>query len=266
MWPFRPKPFIPEEYSEWQFQTYAWLLRNFEGYERFREAPLITPSAEFFPETPLKGHAFFEFMFDLVRKHAGMPGWKCTLEAQEPDQLPVELQPGVALQKHDHSPCGTFSIPEQGGPAIITYDPALESRPMDIVATFAHELGHYLTATAKDEPPGGWDLWELTTDIAAVYLGFGIFSVNSAFSFRQFGDAFSMGWQSQRQGYLSESSLLFALAIFIRLTDAQAEAVQGHLKPNLRGKFESALAAVDAQGARLEQLKAIKPIEPTPNG
>lgn len=53
MWPVRKKPFLPEECAEWQFQTYAWLLRNFEGYERFRNTSLITPTAEFFPATDL---------------------------------------------------------------------------------------------------------------------------------------------------------------------------------------------------------------------
>ena len=260
MWPFRKKPFLPEEYIEWQFQTYAWLFRNFEGYERFRKTSLITPTAEFFPATDLRGHAFFEFMFGLVQKHADMPEWPCKLEAQDPDELPVEVQPGVALHHDNHSPCGTFSIPEPGQPAIITYNPKLEGRPVELVATFAHELGHYLTSTAGEEPPGGWELWELATDLAAVYLGFGIFSANSAFTFGQFGDTFSIGWQSQRQGYLSEPSLLYALAIFVRLTGASPDAAKPHLKSNLRGTFDAALAAVDAQEARLQELKGIEPV------
>ena len=39
-------------------------------------------------------------------------------------------------------------------------------------------------ATSPGAPPGGWDLHELHTDLAAVYLGFGIFLANSARSFQ----------------------------------------------------------------------------------
>ena len=72
-----------------------------------------------------------------------------------------------------------------------------------MVATFAHELSHYLTATAPEPPPGGWDNWEFATDICASFLGFGIFVANSAFSFNQYTEVDSQGWQSSRGGYLT---------------------------------------------------------------
>ncbi|MDX6851136.1 hypothetical protein SCD92_17290, partial [Gilvimarinus sp. SDUM040013] len=55
--------------------------------------------------------------------------------------------------------------------------------PTQLVATFAHELSHYLTCTANEPPPGGWDNWEFATDIAATFLGFGVFMANSSFNF-----------------------------------------------------------------------------------
>ncbi|MDH4318404.1 MAG: hypothetical protein OEV64_08445 [Desulfobulbaceae bacterium] len=44
-----------------------------------------------------------------------------------------------------------------------------------MIATFAHELSHYLIATAPEPPPGGWESWKFATDIGATFLGFGIF-------------------------------------------------------------------------------------------
>lgn len=264
MWPFREKTFLPPEYMEWQFQTYAWLFRNFEGFDRFKQTRLVTPTAEFFPATELKGHDFVQFMFERVRELGEMSDWTCTLEAQDEQLPPIEVQPGVGLVNLDHAPSGTFSFPsEAGAGATITYDPALENHPADLVATFAHELGHYLTGTAQEEPPAGWEAWELVTDLAAVFLGFGIFSVNSAFSFHQFGDSTSIGWRSRQQGYLSRPSLLFALAIFVRLTETDEKLACAHLKPELIKPFRNALADVDSHPLRLGELRNVRPREST---
>ena len=72
---------------------------------------------------------------------------------------------------------------------VITYNPSLTDDIDAMIATFAHELGHYLMSTAKTAPPGGWELHELHTDLTAVYLGFGLFLANSARSFGQFQSA-----------------------------------------------------------------------------
>ncbi|MGQ0698968.1 MAG: hypothetical protein ACT4PZ_12085 [Panacagrimonas sp.] len=263
MWPFSKKTFLPPEYVEWQLQTYAWLLRNFEGYERFRQTRLVTPAMEFFPATDLKGEAFVRFVFDRVRSLADMSDWPCRPEPQEPDPLPLEVQPGIALVNLEHSPGGTFSFSEkEGTKAVITYDPGLEDRPADLVATFAHELGHYLICASKEEPPGGVETLELATDLTAVFLGFGLFCVNTAFAFRQFGDAVSSGWQSRRSGYLSEPSLLFALAIFVRLTETDPASVKPFLKPNLVSSFEAALKNLGHFEHRLAELRSITPPSP----
>jgi hypothetical protein len=110
-----------------------------------------------------------------------------------------------------------------------------------MIATFAHELGHYLMSSAKSAPPGGWSLHELHTDLTAVHLGFGIFLANSARSFSQFQSAGEMGWSSRTQGYLSEGALVTALAIFQRLRGADPIEPMPYLKDYLRTDLKRAV-------------------------
>ena len=152
------------------------------------------------------------------------------------------------LLRHEgpSTPCGTFSIEQSEGGhfAVITYDPELENDQQALVATFAHELGHYLMATAASAPPGGWELQELHTDLAAVYLGFGIFMANSAWSFGQFQSAGMIGWSSRTQGYLSEVALVSALAIFQRLIGRDPVEAAPYLEDHLRKEVRRAGAGL----------------------
>jgi hypothetical protein len=58
------------------------------------------------------------------------------------------VAPILAIQNGPSSPHGTFQATEENE-VIITYNPSLASQPIQLVATFAHELAHYLTATSK---------------------------------------------------------------------------------------------------------------------
>jgi hypothetical protein len=88
-------------------------------------------------------------------------------------------------------------------------------------------------AHMRDEPPGGDALHEYTTDLMTVYLGFGIFSANSAFNFSQHQDVMSQGWRYSRLGYLGERGFVFGLAIFLELRKQSSDDVKPFLKPHL---------------------------------
>lgn len=140
------------------------------------------------------------------------------------------------------APCGTFQVGEglAGRRGIITYNPGMAADQAGLVATFAHEFGHYLMATAAAAPPGGWELHELHTDLAAVYLGFGIFMANNARSFSQFQSGGEMGWSSSTRGYLSEGALVTATAIFQRLAGRDPMDAAPFLKDYLRKDLKRA--------------------------
>jgi hypothetical protein len=252
---WRREPLLDDDTAAWLLACYGWLLRSFGGMPGLREARLVLPIDAHFPARGLAGHALAQDLFDRTREHAGMQNWRCQLVAQPPP-LPEELVRGVPLHRGTHPPLGTFSAADHE--VRISYAPQLLTRPEQLIATFAHELAHYLIATASEAPPGGVDLLEQATDVAAGFLGFGVFLANAAFGFEQIqtGDGW-IGWRSERAGYLSEREHAFGLAIFLELLGIPTSEASRHLDPNPRAYLKRASAELRARGADLDALRAI---------
>jgi Tfp pilus assembly protein PilF len=238
----------------WQFECFAWLLRHNGGFAQFRDTRLIQPTNHFFPQQDLEGHELAKAIFEQVKEYAGMGEWPCRLKAQSEDAKTI-LAPLLFIADYQ-SPHGTYRYEPKKG-AIITYNPADLHQPMQMIATMAHELGHYLTAYFPEEPPTGWDNWEPATDITGVFLGFGIFIANTRFSFTRFTDFDSHGWSIHSSGYLPEIEILYAQAIFSNLLGIPHRDILPHLKSSLRGEYKKAYREVAAQTEMLALLRAI---------
>ncbi len=243
---FGPRLPIDRDELEFQLATLKWLTGQFGPVAERR---LALPTSADFPLSGKTGDEGVRELFGLVRNIAGLADWPCELRRGKRDR-PVNAG-NSHLIRHEGpaAPCGTFQIVDglAGRSAVISYNPDMERDRGALVATFAHELGHYLMAAAAGTPPGGWDLHELHTDITAVYLGFGIFLANSARSFSQFQDAVEGGWSSRTQGYLSEAALVTALAVVERLGGRDPMAAAPYLKPYLAKdlrKADRALARI----------------------
>jgi hypothetical protein len=240
---FGPRLPIDSDELEFQLATFKWLATEFGGAE---QAALVLPTPEFFPAPAGGSGDRIETLFDHVRAAAGMADWPCELRAGREDR-PIHAG-NTLLLRHEGAPppCGTFQVQSAGGPpkVVITYNPSLAADSGAMVATFAHELGHYLMSSAATAPPGGWELHELHTDLAAVWLGFGIFLANSARSFSQYQSAGEIGWSSRTQGYLSEGALVTALVIFQRLRGEDPLAPSPWLKDYLRSDLKRAAGAL----------------------
>ena len=240
---FGPRLPIDEDELEFQLATFKWLNREFGGLASSR---LVLPTPDFFPSARSRRRVPARLLFDDVIRAAQMTQWPCELRTGDNDR-PIDAGNAHLIQHEGpNAPCGTFSIEEgrDGRYAVITYNPDMENDQQALVATFAHELGHYLMATAAAAPPGGWELHELHTDLAGVYLGFGIFMANSARSFRQFQSDGRMGWSSRTQGYLSEGALVTALAIFQLLASRDPADAVPYLKDYLRKDLRKAVSAL----------------------
>jgi len=238
----KPRFPVDADEVEWLVACLAWLTREFAAAGPLETRPMILPDDHFYPPSRATGHARAVELFERTKAHAGMRDWPCDLRAGDADrERSVAL--GHALRHHQSAPLGTFGYAD--GRYYITYNPTSLVQPQTLVATFAHELSHYLLHTAKTPPPGGSALAEHATDMGAVYLGFGIFMANSAKNFSQFQSGGEQGWEMRGAGYLSENALVTALAMMARLTTADAAAVERELKPYLRGLFRKTLAATD---------------------
>ncbi|HEX5183275.1 MAG TPA: hypothetical protein VFW19_09010 [Allosphingosinicella sp.] len=238
---FGPRLPIDRDELDWQLATFKWMELEFGPVAPRR---LVLPTPHFFPASSRKGHGRIEDLFGHVRGLAGMADWPCTLKAGRSDR---PTKAGLALLlRHEgpSAPSGTFRGPIRGEDAIITYNPSLAGDTDSLVATFAHELAHYLMRAARTAPPGGWALHELHTDLVAVGLGFGIFLANSARNFSQFQSAGEIGWSSRTQGYLSEGALVTGLVIFQRLGGRAPDEARPYLKSYLRTDLRNASRAL----------------------
>lgn len=234
---------VDEDELEFQLATFQWLQAEFGSVG---DAALVLPTPAFFPPSSVQGHGRIEDLFGHVKRAAEMADWPCDLRAGARDR-PMQLGETLLLRHEgEQAPCGTFQVTGADGAQriVITYNPALADDPTAMIATLAHELAHYLMSTAASDPPGGWDLHELHTDLAAVYLGFGLFLANSARNFSQFQDGITQGWQSRRLGYLSEGALVTALATVERLAGRDPTAAAPWLKDYLRSDLKRASKAL----------------------
>ena len=233
---FKARPPVdPDEY-EWLLACFAWLMREFGGIERVRATPLVLPVISFFPASKLEGHERALELFGQVKALCGMTEWPCDLVPGAPERE-TRLARGQLLRHETQPPLGTFGRVD--GRYYITYNPSVLARPHNLVATFAHELSHYLLHSVERLPPGGSALEEHATDLGAVFMGFGTFLANSAKNYHQT----TTYWQMQSQGYLSENALVTGLAIFVLLSGADEKAAERDLKDYLRGPFRKAIAA-----------------------
>lgn len=94
--------------------------------------------------------------------------------------------------------------------------------PEQGIATFAHELAH-LKLIGEGRISGEEETNELLTDLTAVYFGFGVFMVNTAFQRKTWsnGEAWE-GWSISKSGYLPVEMINYALAFQSFLMDQLA--------------------------------------------
>jgi hypothetical protein len=239
---FRPQLPIDVDELDWMLACFRWFAIEFEGTAYPRRAILTLPDAETFPPSRARGHDRALEVFEIVKRRAGLATWPCDLLAGAAPR-DRHIATGHALRPITRpEPLGTFGF--AAGRYRITYNPSALANLHTLTAIFAHELAHYLLHSARTPPPGVRVLEEHATDLAAVYLGFGLFMANSARNFAQFQDFAEHGWQMQTQGYLSEAALTTALALFLRLHDLATGAVERELKPYLRAPFRRATKAI----------------------
>jgi hypothetical protein len=217
----KPKSFLDAARRDWQFASYAWLLRNCGGYPKFLDTTLVLPTPEHFPDRGMRGHAAVAAIFRRVRDHAGMAEWPCTVE---PESDTPRIETG-----------------DSGRIPVFTY-PRESLEPIALIAAFARDLSRYLIATIEEPVPGGEDLRGPAVEMGAIFLGFGVFVANSA--------------MHEAHYELNEGELAHALAMFCLLQRLPPEAADEHLNPHLRKYLRLALRDLAQHERAFEKLRA----------
>ena len=180
---FRNKPLLDEATVSWLFDCYAWALTQFDARVFREESVLVLPNDQFFPGRVDSVEGMAGLIFDKVKAYAGVAHWptrlvdgrQCTTQPQ------AQLMIAGALRGSGGVMPETV---EDSKRLVVPYDPALINNPEAMIASFAHQLAHYLATLAEAPPPGGEQNWTHATEVLAVFLGFGLMFANSAFNVR----------------------------------------------------------------------------------
>ncbi len=237
---FGPKPAAlpPPERMEWILTAWRWLERHLGQGRGLPPLPIVLPTPESMPVPMAHGHQLALNISGFVQARAGLQGWHCALEPQAVDPM-RDLALRTGGRHSSKGAAGTFQVGE--GRAIITYDPDQLDNLESFVALMAHEWSHHLLALVHAPRPGGPEVEEPLTDLCAVYLGFGVFQANAAFSFGQYSEGVGGGWQARSLGYLGQKGSSFALAVSAAAVGSPPRSVRRHLGANPRAWFTEGL-------------------------
>lgn len=258
MWPFKRKPIVDDDTARWHVDNFTWLVATFGGNNAFADAVLVLPKPGFFPVDGEEGHARALRIFKQVKDYCGMAEWPVELV---PDQDPAVLHAASMARwapVSEKSAQGTFSVTDDV--VQISYESTLIASPERLIATLAHEVAHYLLATASTAPPCTDEEHEFLTDLTAVYLGFGVFMANAVYDYEAIHDGVMQGWRSGRSGYLPEQDFIFAVALFIAAKALDPTPAYECLKPHLATLLKRALRDLAVNKHFVEQVKASIPV------
>ena len=249
MWPFRPRSIVNADAEAWLTENFCWLMQQF-GWPA--EMNLILPKPGFFKSNGETGHALAVHLFEQVKNYCGMSAWDVDLVVDNNPLAESAHVYAARIASREYA-AGTFWRSE--GQVQISYVPALLQQPGRFITTMAHELAHYVLTTATEAPPCTDEEMEVLTDLAAVYMGFGVFLANGSFEWGAMG----------RCGYLTERDIIFALALFLRAKNLMdkslidksvvAEPAIASLKPHLAGQLRKALRYLTDDAPTVMQIR-----------
>ena len=252
MFPFlKTAPLLDEPSVLWIFDSFAWALRNFDADVFFKQTILVTPSNEHFPGREDSAAGMAALILDRVKAYAGLSHWPSRLvDEQAAEGLSLPQLPVAGLSRT------TLTVTAETPPLPVIYRADQLRDPEVLIAHFAHTLAHYLGSTATEPPPGGEENWPHVTELLAVFLGFGIVMADSANTTKIRSCSSCSGPAVERENFLSQYDITYALAVFCHLKGVSAGEAARHLKSSLRPFFKKAMKDVARRGESLGSLSS----------
>lgn len=213
---------------QWLFAGWLWLLRECRGRET---GTLVTPTRRSFPLDETAEQHLLEQYFAQVRRLAGVEDWPLALVEDGPES---------------ETPEGTLPV---------CYSHWALGEPTVLVAQLAVGIGEHLVHRTDHGTPEDPSTLEMMAELAAVYLGFGVFVANAAGRAAQPPEAPLVDWRRQPSA-LGERELAYALAIFAWLEEIPDDDVCVHLDPNPRAFYRTATKDLRRRGKELGALRA----------
>lgn len=254
----KPANLLDETSILWMFDAFSWALENFNTVDFLNETVLVTPSNTHFPGKEKSAEGMANLILDRVKVYAGMQDWPFQLvdENNIANTPPVDIQLEMPVQTRVGMMPDSVDLSES---FIVVYSQNQLRDPEVLIANFAHTLAHYLSTTAIEPPPGGEENWHHVTELLAVFMGFGVIMANSANTTKIRSCGSCSGPAVERENFLSEYDITYALAIFCCLKGIDIRNSMKHLKPSLRSFFKKATKDVMHRKTQFQQVKKLVP-------
>ncbi len=230
----------PAGEREWLLEQTAKLLAV-DGWRGYVRAPLLEPSAEFFPDRWAGGEASVRRLLLRLLRYAGHPEFDVEVEVHDADPARRGEVVGKPAPMRGSDPVAWF-VRRDGQTLRFACEEEILREPENLVPALARAVAHAHRVIAKLEQPDNQRLIDLT----GFALGFGVlttdacqrFYAKSAGGFRTTRAQFRLGALS-----VQDMSFLLALQLEARGLDRRdRKRVLARLQPNQAGFLREAAA------------------------
>jgi hypothetical protein len=248
--------------QEWLLHELAELIRA-RGSDAFLRSPIVRPTSAFFPDRVDSLPAALDRITRRLLQYAGVGQLDMRLELSE---LDFAMSPEGT---HCQAIVGCF-FGIQDGCCHFGVNRHLDPDPELLAGIMAHEVAHAYRAFHKLASVER-EKEELLTDVTAVYLGFGVLSVNNSYRFRKSGHVSGAmaytSWSTSTTGYLppqAQSYLLGSQIVARGLESADRKAIYRDLETNQAAFVKAAVNLFESEEIVLEAVLVLPPGNPPP--
>lgn len=196
---------------------------------------------------------FVRYYADKTCKHMGIPEFQYKVEPHASGNELDHVLSSFGETKSD-SPGGMYWGEEDGIP-LITYNPSLLERPVDLISMLAHEISHHIMRVSEIEIIGGPEFEEYATDLCAVYHGMGVFLLRSSIRMDSWMDNQRSGWSVVRAGYLSIPEFAYSLALYSKVNQCNNSIILDHLGDSHYNAYKKAIKQIEREPFNVQNVK-----------
>ncbi|MFK5986606.1 MAG: hypothetical protein QM479_14445 [Pseudomonadota bacterium] len=249
---FKSKPILDEESIVWLFESFFWANKNLDSATFYNKTALVLPSNEFFSGHSNNTTEMAGLIFEKVKQYAQLQHWPCRLFPQDNCQLEQPALPYIEGQLRgdkviDHSR-------QQDQFFSILYNPAQVKNPQAMIAYYAQTLAYYLIMISPNKPDNIEENIGPLSEVIGVFMGFGVMLSNTAFNYKNVTCGSCRTISTDRNSYLSQYDITYALAIFCVLKDIPRNQALASIKTNLKFFFKKAYKQV----LKRDEIKQLK--------
>lgn len=229
-------PLLDDDSVTWMLDVFDWASVNFSAQNFTRKIALIYPNNEHFPgkENSVEGMA--ALIFSQVKTYAGIEFVPCELQNENGESYSPQTEPNQT----------ELSNVNNTEKLIFTYHSHTLNNPEVLIASFVHQIAYYIVTTTENSPPGGKENFPHAAELLATIMGFGLIMANTANTQKIRSCGSCSGPAVERESFLSQYDMTYALAIFCSLQKIPVKETTLHLKKTLHSFYKKAYKEVQS--------------------